>query len=68
MSKGHGASHCPDSVPMDSSKADADVDPRVELTQKLIEVRDINAKQVNYAGQVSLANCSKVSKRTIGQP
>jgi hypothetical protein len=23
---------------------------------------------VNYAGQVSLANCSKVSKRTIGQP
>ena len=53
---------------MDSPKADADVDARVESTQKLIEVRDIDAKQVNDADQASLVNCRRVSKRTIGQP
>ena len=66
MSKGQ--SHCPNSVSMDSPKADADVDARVESTQKLIEVRDIDAKQVNDADQASLVNCRRVSKRTIGQP
>ncbi len=68
MSEGCGPSHCPNSVPMDSPMADAGVDARVELTQKLIEVRDIDAKQVNDAGQASLVHCSKVSKRKIGPP
>ena len=68
MSKEHGPSHHPNSVPMDSPKADAGVGARVESTPKLIEFRDIDAKQVNDAVQASLANCSKVSKRPIGQP